>query len=250
MSSGAMRTSASSAKAEKALKSLKAWSARMLRSARNRMRGRRVGASAQVPATVKQLPRDLEGDEGLAGAGRQCQQDALPPLGQRRQHALDRDVLVIAALEIAAAILERYRRETVAPGIGRGKRQPPQFVRRRKAGPLALGPGLHVDAIDPPAVGGIGETHRQPAGVILGLAHALGQFLVPGLGLHHRQFGIAVFEHVVRAQGLAALARALQPPKRDRVLAPDAAAFDPAPAGGGEGRIDVLGAGFGFVHLG
>jgi hypothetical protein len=41
MISGSIRTSASSGKAENALK---AWSARMLRSARNRMRGRRAGS--------------------------------------------------------------------------------------------------------------------------------------------------------------------------------------------------------------
>ena len=45
ISSGAMRTSASSGKAEKALY---AWSAKMLRSARNRMRGRRVGSPSVV----------------------------------------------------------------------------------------------------------------------------------------------------------------------------------------------------------
>jgi hypothetical protein len=45
------------------------------------MRGRRVGSSpAQVPAAVEQLPRDLKGDEGLARAGRQRQQDALAAL--------------------------------------------------------------------------------------------------------------------------------------------------------------------------
>ena len=34
----------------------------------------------------------------------------------------------------------------------------------------------------------------------------------------------------------------------DEVFAADAGAFDDAPAGGGEGGIDVFGAGFGFVH--
>jgi hypothetical protein len=43
------------------------------------MRGRRVGSPAQVPAAVEQLPGDLEGDEGLARAGGQRQQDALRP---------------------------------------------------------------------------------------------------------------------------------------------------------------------------
>src|SRR5258708_37089886 len=33
--------------------------------------------AAQVPAAVKQLPCDLEGDKGFAGAGRESQEDAL-----------------------------------------------------------------------------------------------------------------------------------------------------------------------------
>ena len=204
--------------------------------------------AAQVPAAVEQLPGNLEGDEGLARAGRQRQQDAIAPPGQRRQHALDGDVLVVAPLEEAAPVLEGHGGEAVAPGVGRGEGEVPDLVGRRKAGPFAFRAGLHVDAVDAPPVAGVGEADRQLAGVVLGLADALGEFLVPGLGLHHRQPGVAVFEDVVRAQGLAAPSRALQPPGRDRVFAPDAAALDPAPAGGGEGRVDVLGAGLGFVH--
>ena len=48
MSSGAMRTSASSGNAEK---ELNAWSARMFRSARNKMRGLRVG----IPSAFQSL---------------------------------------------------------------------------------------------------------------------------------------------------------------------------------------------------
>ena len=44
ISSGLMRTKAFSSKAAKEVKSLKAWSARLLRSARNRMRGLRIGS--------------------------------------------------------------------------------------------------------------------------------------------------------------------------------------------------------------
>ena len=41
---------------------------------------------------------------------------------------------------------------------------------------------------------------------------------------------------------------AFEPAQRDRVFAADAAAFDDAPAGGGERGVDVFGSGFGFVH--
>jgi hypothetical protein len=119
MSSGAMRTSASSGRPR-----------RRCRPGRRGCCGRpgtgcAAGASVlrQVPAAVEQLPGDLEGDEGLAGAGRQRQQDALAPLGHGRQHALDGDVLVVAALEVAALVLEGHGREAVAPGVGRGEGQ-------------------------------------------------------------------------------------------------------------------------------
>ena len=42
------------------------------------MRGRRDRLAAQIPAAVKQLPRNLKGDERLARAGGERQQDALP----------------------------------------------------------------------------------------------------------------------------------------------------------------------------
>jgi hypothetical protein len=71
-------------------------------------------------------------------------------------------------------------------------------------------PGLHVDAVDALPVAGVGEADRQLAGVVLGLADALGQRLVPGLGFDHGQLGVAVFQHVVGDQRLAALAPRLR----------------------------------------
>ena len=53
--------------------------------------------TAQVPAGVKQLPRNLKGDECLARAGGQSKQDALPVICNGLHHALDSDVLVIPA---------------------------------------------------------------------------------------------------------------------------------------------------------
>ena len=121
-----------------------------------------------------QLPRQLEGDEGFAGAGSQRQQHAVAPVGNRRQHAINRDVLVITPLEITALVFEGHRSETVAPDV-LGRIQPlPQFLRPRKLRHLGLSPGLHVDGVNALAVAGIGEANRQLARVILGLAHAFG----------------------------------------------------------------------------
>ena len=85
--------------------------------------------AAQIPAAVEQLPRDLKRDERLAGAGGQRQQDALLPAGNRFEHALDGDVLIVAPLEIAALILERHGGKAVAPRIRLGEGAAPQFVR-------------------------------------------------------------------------------------------------------------------------
>ena len=134
-----------------------------------------VRFAAQVPAAVEQLPGDLEGDEGLARAGGQRQQDAVAASGDGLQHALDGDVLVVAALEIAAPVLEGDGGEAVAPGVLLGKGQVPEFVGRRVAGQFAFGALLHVDAVDALAVGGVGEADGELAGVVLGLRHALGQ---------------------------------------------------------------------------
>jgi len=89
---------------------------------------------------VEQLPGNLKGDEGLARAGGQRQQDAILPACDGFQHPLDGDVLIIAALEIAASVLEGDHGKTVAPRIRFGKREIPQFVRRREAGHFASVP--------------------------------------------------------------------------------------------------------------
>jgi hypothetical protein len=109
------------------------------------MRGRRVGSVplpvVQVPAALEQLPGDLEGDEGLAGAGGQRQQDAVAPGGDGFQHARDGDVLVVAPLPGAALVLEGHGGEAVAPGVSASaKVSVPQFVGARVAGHVASAP--------------------------------------------------------------------------------------------------------------
>ncbi|MDZ4800714.1 MAG: hypothetical protein SGI92_21350 [Bryobacteraceae bacterium] len=109
--------------------------------------------------------------------------------------------------------------------------------------------GLHVDAVDALPIGGVGKSHRQLAGVVLGLPHALGQFFIPGLGLVQGQLGVAIFQNVIRLQRLAAFAVAFDAAQRDGIFAADAAALDHAPARRLQRGVNVLGSGFGFVHL-
>ena len=211
----------------------------------------------QVPAALEQLPGELEGDKGLAGAGGQRQQDArvcgfLAGL-DGLQHARDSDVLVVAPLPGAALVLERHGGEAIAPGVHGGVGQLPQLIGARIAGHVAFGAGRHVDAVDRLAVGGVRIAHRQFCGIALGLADAFGVGLVPGLGFDDGQLGIAVDEDVVGDLGLgprALAAAALQATERDAVFTQNATAFHHAPAGNLQGGVDVLGAGFSFVHRG
>jgi hypothetical protein len=113
---------------------------------------------------------------------------------------------------------------------------------------LAFLARLHVDAVEALAVGGVGEPHGQLARVVLRLGHALGERLVPRLGLDHGELGVAVLEHVVGPERVPAPAVAQDSPRRDDDLAPHAAALDHGPARCLEGGIDVLGSGLGLVH--
>ena len=117
--------------------------------------------------------------------------------GDGLHHPLDGDVLVVAAGVRAALVLERHGGEAVAPGVRFGEGHRPEFVRRGVARHLAFLAGLHVDAVDALAVGGIGEAHGHLARVVLGLRHAFGQRLVPRLGLVHGQLVVAIDQHVV-----------------------------------------------------
>ena len=202
----------------------------------------------QVPAAVKQLPRQLKRDKGLARAGCQRQQHAVAALGQRGQRALNGNILVIAPLKIAALVLKRNGGQAVAPDIFHRESGLPKRLRSGKSWQLALNARLHVNAVNPLAIGGIAKTDRELARVILGLAHAFGQLAQHRLGLNHGKLGVAVLQHIVGSQRRAALARTFEAAQRDGVLAPDAAALHHAPSGSGQQGIDQFGAGFGFVH--
>ena len=169
-------------------------------------------------------------------------------VGDGLQHPLDGDVLVVAALEVAALVLERHGGEAVAPGVLLGKGQVPEFVGRRDSAAVRLRSRLHVDAVDALAVGGVGEADGQLAGVVLGLRHALGQRLVPRLGLDDGELGVAIDQHVIGGERLAAPSVAFEAARRDGVFAPDAAAFDHAPARRFQCGVDMFGSGLGFVH--
>jgi len=174
--------------------------------------------------------------------------DALPVVRDGLHHALYGDVLVVAAGVRAAFVLERHGGEVVAPGVRCREGPRPQLVRGGVGRQLAFLAGLHVDAVDALAVGGVGESNSHLRGVVLRLGDALGQRLVPRLGLVHGELAVAIDQHVVGVVRPRAPAEAFNAARSDGILAQDLAALDVAPARRLQGGINMLGSGIGFVH--
>ena len=202
----------------------------------------------QVPAALKKFPRDLKRDECLARTSRQREQDAFALSAKGFQYTLHRDVLIVAALEKTAAILEGHCRKTIPPCILFREGEIPKILRRWINGNIAFVSVLHIDAIDALPVGGVSEADSQLVGISLGLRHAFGMRLVPCFGLDHRQLEIPIHQHVVRDLRSATLPTTLNAAGADLVLAQNATAFHDTPTRRLEGGVDVLGTGFGFVH--
>lgn len=196
---------------------------------------------------MEQLPRQLEGDEGLSRPGRQIQQDALPALRHRVQHRLHGIDLIVARGLAPALVFEWHRREPVAPGVLLGESRVPQLLRRRPGLDRPLLAGRHVDPVLARPVGREGPARVQLAGIDLGLPQPGGDPLALRLGLHRRQLSPAIAQHIVRRRRLAPLPGTQDAPRTDD-LAVNLAVPDHAPTGRLQGGIDQLGAGLGLVH--
>ena len=197
---------------------------------------------------MEQLPRDLKRDERLARVGGQREQDADEPTRDGLHDALDGDVLIVTAGMRTTFILERDGGESIAPRIRCGEGHGPEFVWRGVGGDFAFLARLHVDGVDALAVRGVGEAHGHLARVILGLPHAFRERFVPRLGFVHDQLAVAIDQHLIGAERLAAFAVTLDAARRDGIFAQDFAALDDAPARRFQRGINVLGSGFGFVQ--
>src|SRR5690606_6791982 len=84
--------------------------------------------------------------------------------------------------------------------------------------------------------------------VVLGLGHAFGQRFIPRFRLHHGQLAVAIDQHVIGHERLAAPPDAFNTARRNGVFAQDPAALDHAPSCCFQRGVNVLGSGFGFVH--
>ena len=196
---------------------------------------------------MEELPGELEGDEGFAGAGGEREQDALVAGGNAFEYALDGDALVVAR-GIAAIIGERRGGEAVAPGVFFGEGRGPEFVGRGKGSDLAFRAGFHIDLIEAGAVGGVGEARLQLCGVDFSFAKSFGERRIALLGFDDAKRFAAIDQRVVGDVRLAAQPRAQQAALRDAHLAREPAILDHAPTRRPQRRIDQLGACLSLVH--
>ena len=204
------------------------------------------GLAGKVPLCLKQLPRDLEGDGGLARPRGKCQQDAPVAPSYRLKRRRNGLVLIIAGLPFAAVGLELHGSEGVAPVVPFREGPVPQVVRRREGQEhIALVAGRHVDAVPLQPVRGIGEAGSEAAGVVLGLPDSVAVAEARALGLQHGELLPLVEQDIIAGQALAAFAAGLDAAGADHFPA-DAGAFDDAPAGRPQHRIDPLRAGIGL----
>ena len=202
----------------------------------------------EIPPRLKELPRDLKRDGRFSRARRQREQNAVFLRRDPLQHPVDRDLLVESQRPAPALVRRRHRGKAVAPRVRLGECHRPQFVWRRIRGHRAFLARLHVDGVDALAIRRVGEAHAHLARVVLRLRHAFRQRLVPRLGFVHRELAVAIDQHVVGGERLAAFAVALDAARRDGMFPQNLAALDDAPARRFQGGVNVLGAGLGFVH--
>ena len=198
---------------------------------------------------MKQFPRDLKGDERLARARGQRQQNALLVVRDRLHHPLDGDILVVTARMRTAFVFKWHSGEAVAPRVGLREGCGPKLVGRGIGGNGTFLARLHINSINALAVGGVGESHRHLARILFALRHAFRQRFVPRLGFDHGQFLVAIDQHIIGGERLAAFAMPLDTARGNGIFAQNLASINDSPARRGQRGINMLGSGLGFVHV-
>ena len=160
---------------------------------------------AAVGVRLPEAPDDLEGGVGLAGAGRHDEQDAVLPLGDGLDGAVDRRRLVVARLLAGVVVVLRVDRRDIGADAFPGQVALPECFGRREfaqrdlgfEGAIGAGPVVEDEAV---AVAGEGEGHVEHRGVVERLLDAVAHRVIVVLGLDdgQRQAGLVV-EDVVRA---------------------------------------------------
>ena len=154
-----------------------------------------------VPASVPELPADLERDRGLSRTGRHRHEQAPPSGDDAFYHAVDRDLLVVA-LALPDAVVEGCEQLAALCVAEAGRRAIalPQVVGRREVRPGPFSPGQEIELDDLLAVGSVRELQPQRSGVLLRLLKPIGRRSVRRLGLDDRKGEIArVAQQVIDA---------------------------------------------------
>ncbi len=157
-----------------------------------------------VPLGFPKLPADLEGDEGLAGAGGHGEEHALLATQNGGKRAIHGDLLVVA-------------RNLAGFDVGRSQELPFPIRRFQAEGAFEPGPKVggrrqfgeggflalqEVELDDAFAVGGVGKLEVEHLRVFLGLLQAGGGRFVQRLGFDHGQHGAGwMAQKVIRALG-------------------------------------------------
>ena len=197
---------------------------------------------------MKQLPGDLKSNGRLTGTSGKGEQDTISALGNGLQHAVDRDLLIEAEGPASALIGIGNGGEAVAPVNLFRKSQTPEFFRGRILRHFTFRALRHVDTVDPLSIGGVGVADGQLARIVLCLRYPFRQFFIPCFGLNHREFVVAIDQHVIGGERLPAPPTSFETTERDGIFAEDFAALDDTPACDFQRGVNMLGSSFGFVH--
>ncbi len=206
----------------------------------------------EVPAAVEELPCNLEGNRGLAGACGQREQQPIAALGNGIKRIGDGIVLVEAGLPLSSAFLKGNFREAAAPVgflcLRFSEGRVPKLVRAGVAIHFPLGSGIQVHLIDSQPIGGVGEADLEFFCVAFGLGKPFGDRSTAALGLNDCKFLVVEFQHVVCDVLLGAGVSGLQTPQRDH-FPPHPASGHLPPACGSDRRVNQFRSGFCFIEF-
>src|SRR5690606_19654652 len=104
----------------------------------------------------------------------------------------------------------------------------PKLIGGWKGLTIALGPGDHIGLIPSDAICGIGKAGLEAGCVVLGLSKPGGIWQPCPLGFDHGELLVAVDQHVIRCQPVAALAAGHDAPGADHLSADAGASGTPA----------------------
>ncbi len=160
-------------------------------------------------------------------------------------------MLIIPGLPLPPLILKGNRRKSTPPvpllRFALAEGDLPHLIRRWIPVNIPLLARLHIHLINRSPVGGIRKSCLQLLRIFLRLPQPLRILRIPSFGFDHRQFLIAIHQHIIRNIRFRPLPRPLQSSKRDHLLTNSAVLHHP-PTRRLNRRVNQLRPRFRFVH--